>query len=248
MPEREQRTLTFDFDSLEVEERADDQAPLIVGHAAVFNQLSLDLGGYRERIRRGAFTKTILEADVRAPFNHDANIVLGRSKSKTLEMGEDETGLLVKITPPRTQLINDMVLEPIRRRDISQMSFMFRAQRQERLNDFVTQERIRELIEVRLYDVSVVTFPAYEGADVAVRSTLAAVGIDYQALSQAIERSKSGRINDNDRLLVRSAIAALESVLTVAPLQEEHPTENEASKAQVRQNWLKRQLELLALE
>ena len=247
MTELEKRTLTFD--SLEVEERADDQAPLIVGHAAVFNQLSVDLGGYRERIRRGAFAKTILEQDVRALFNHDANFVLGRNKSKTLEMREDETGLLIRISPPKTQLINDMVLEPIRRRDISQMSFMFRALRQEWMDDSVTQERIRELVEVRLYDVSVVTFPGYEGTDVAVRSALAAVGIDTQALSQAIERSKSGSISDDDRSMVRSAIVALESTLTVAPLQVEHPTEAEGQgMAQVRRDWLKRQLELLALE
>lgn len=249
MTDFEKRTLTFDFDSLQVEERAEGQPPLIVGHAAVFNQLSVDLGGYRERIRRGAFAKTILEQDVRALFNHDVNIVLGRSKSKTLEMREDETGLLIRIDPPKTQLINDMVLEPIRRRDISQMSFMFRALRQEWLDDTVTKERIRELVEVRLYDVSVVTFPGYEGTDVAVRSALAAVGIDYQALSQAIERSTLGEINDTDRLMVRSAIAALESMLTVAPPQEEHPTGAESQdKAQVRRNWLKRQLELIALE
>lgn len=247
MNELEKRTLTFD--SLEVEERADDQSPLIVGHAAVFNQLSVDLGGYRERIRRGAFAKTILEQDVRALFNHDANFVLGRSKSKTLEMREDETGLLIRIDPPKTQLINDMVLAPVRRRDITQMSFMFRAQRQEWIDDSVTQERIRELVEVRLYDVSVVTFPGYEGTDVAVRSALAAVGIDTQALSQAIERSKSGSISDDDRSMVRSAIVALESTLTVAPLQVEHPTEAEGQgMAQVRRDWLKRQLELLALE
>ena len=247
MSELEKRTLTFD--SLKVEERADDQSPLIVGHAAVFNQLSVDLGGYRERIRRGAFAKTILEQDVRALFNHDANFVLGRSKSKTLEMREDETGLLIRIDPPKTQLINDMVLAPVRRRDITQMSFMFRAQRQEWIDDSVTQERIRELVEVRLYDVSVVTFPGYEGTDVAVRSALAAVGIDTQALSQAIERSKSGSISDDDRSMVRSAIVALESTLTVAPLQVEHPTEAEGQgMAQVRRDWLKRQLELLALE
>jgi HK97 family phage prohead protease len=242
-------TRTWTLENLNVEERA-DEPPVIVGHAAVFNKLSVDLGGYRERIRRGAFGKTIIESDVRALFNHDANIVLGRVKSGTLQLREDDTGLLIRAYPPNTQLVQDMVLTPMRRGDVSQMSFMFQTMRQEWIEDLEKKEFIRELVEVRLFDVSPVTFPAYEGTDVAVRSALAAVGVDTQALAQAIERSKAGGITPDDQALVRSVIEALNAIAPAAPTQEGHPADDAEAiqRAQARQRWLKRELELLALE
>lgn len=241
-------TRTWALENLNIEERA-DEPPVIVGHAAVFNKLSVDLGGYRERIRRGAFAKTIIESDVRALFNHDANIILGRVKSGTLQLREDESGLLIRAYPPQTQLVQDMVLTPIRRGDVSQMSFMFNTLRQEWIED-EGKELIRELVEVRLYDVSPVTFPAYEGTDVAVRSALATAGIDYVALAQAITRAKAGGITDADRTLARTVIDFLNTSFssTPAPLQEEHPDESDQRRARARRDWLKRELELLALE
>jgi len=98
----------------------------IVGHAAKFDQLSEDLGGFRERIAPGAFAKTIQSADIRALWNHDANIVLGRNKSGTLRLSEDSAGLAYEVDSPDTQLVRDMVLAPISRGDVNQCSFGFR--------------------------------------------------------------------------------------------------------------------------
>lgn len=143
------------------------QPPAIEGYAAVFDAPSEDLGGFVEYVRRGAFTKTIGEADVRATKNHDPNVVLGRTKNGTLTMSEDIHGLRVKIVPPDTQAARDLMTQ-IKRGDIDQMSFMFDAVRDEWLVQ--GDKIIRSLLEVRLYDVAVVTYPAYPQTSAEVRS------------------------------------------------------------------------------
>ena len=146
--------------------QADGENKKIVGHAAVFNELSEDLGGFREKISPGAFKKTLKEADVRALWNHDSNYVLGRNKSGTLRLQEDEKGLAIEIDPPNTTWANDLMVS-IDRGDVSQMSFGFRTVKDdfEKKND----EIIRILKEVELFDVSPVTYPAYPQTDVQMR-------------------------------------------------------------------------------
>lgn len=141
----------------------------IEGYAAVFNEWSEDLGGFRERIRPGAFSKTIQEADVRGLFNHDANYVLGRNRSRTLSLSEDESGLYFKAKAPNTQWANDL-RESIRRGDIDQASFGFTTIRDDWKRGDNGDLHERELIEVKLFDVSVVTFPAYPQTSVTARS------------------------------------------------------------------------------
>jgi len=158
------------FPLTEVEIRANDnEQPKIVGHAAVFNSLSEDLGFFREKVAPGAFSKTIKEADVRALWNHDPNYVLGRTKSGTLKLVEDERGLAIEIVPPNTQWARDL-LETMRRGDVDQMSFGFQVVKEEWEGD--ANNPIRVLKEVKLFDVSPVTFPAYQATDVQVRSLL----------------------------------------------------------------------------
>lgn len=137
------------------------------GHAAVFHVLSEDLGGFREKIAPGTFTRSIAEGDVRALWNHDANFVLGRTRSKTLRIAEDERGLVIENDVPATQWASDLMVS-IERGDITQMSFGFRTVSDKW--EMIDGQAIRTLLDVELYDVSPVTFPAYPQTDVAMRS------------------------------------------------------------------------------
>jgi uncharacterized protein len=120
--EREIRILA----GLGIEERKDNRPPTLRGYAAVFDT-ETDIAGYwREKLARGAFADAISKAsaDVHALFNHDPNLVLGRMKSGTLRLAEDDKGLTVEIDPPDTQDARDL-LASIKRGDIDQMSFAF---------------------------------------------------------------------------------------------------------------------------
>jgi len=147
---------------------AEGEPAKIVGHAAVFNQLSNDLGGFREQIEPGAFAKTIREADVRALWNHDVNYVLGRTKNDTLRLREDERGLAFEILPPNTQWASD-ALVTLGRGDVDQASFGFKTVR-DRWKDGEDRSIVRALVEVKLFDISPVTFPAYPQTSAQVRS------------------------------------------------------------------------------
>jgi len=152
----ERRTLTLR--ELVTSEATESEPSTIVGYAAVFNQWSEDLGGFREMILPGAFTETLTH-DVRALINHDANMVLGRTRSGTLELSEDEIGLRIKIALPNTQYAKDLI-EAMKRGDVDQMSFGFSVGQDNWYEE--DGQMKREIIKVdRLYDVSVVTFPAY---------------------------------------------------------------------------------------
>ena len=159
---------SFLLDEIRIEKR-DDGTQTIVGHTAVFNQLSEDLGGFREQIAPGAF-KEALSDDVRALFNHNPDFILGRNVAKTLRLKEDSKGLAIEIDPPDTQVARDLIVS-MDRGDITQMSFGFsiRPNGQNWAEDD-DGTIIRTLTNVRLFDVSPVTYAAYPQTDVAVRS------------------------------------------------------------------------------
>lgn len=147
--------------------------PTIEGYAAVFNSLSTNLGGFRERIEPGAFAASLKAgADVRALVDHDPAKIIGRNKSGTLTVTEDERGLKVSIRPPDTTAGRDVV-ESIRRGDLDAMSFGFVARDDEVRKE--GGETVRVLRAVDLFDVSVVAYPAYQDTAVALRSVESAL-------------------------------------------------------------------------
>jgi len=147
---------------------SEDGRPIIEGYAAVFDKPSEDLGGFVEFIKPGAFTNAIKSDDVRALVNHDAGLsTIGRTASGTLELEQDKKGLKYRVKVPDTSAGRDVV-ELIKRGDITGSSFGFQVVSDKW--ETVDGEEQRTLLEVKLFDVSPVTFPAYPDTDVAVRS------------------------------------------------------------------------------
>ncbi len=146
----------------------EETPPVIVGYAALFDTLSDDLGGFREKIDRGAFAKT-MGADIRALFNHEPSQLLGRTKNKTLRIDTDNRGLRIEITPPDTAIARDVVAL-VGRGDVNQMSFGFRTLADKWERDRDTNEMVRTLLDVTLIDVSPVTYAAYPQTEIALRS------------------------------------------------------------------------------
>lgn len=148
-----------------------DNVTHIVGYGSVFDVLSEPMWGFREIIRPGAFDE-VLGDDVRGLFNHDANFVLGRTVAATMTLTVDDRGLHYDIIAPETPTIRDLVIAPMQRGDITQSSFAFRvAPGGDNWYEDDDGVIIREITKVgRLYDVSPVTYPAYQAADSSVRS------------------------------------------------------------------------------
>lgn len=225
-------------------EKREDGSPVIRGHAAVFNRWA-DIGGwFKEKIRPGAFKKTIKEADVRALLNHDSNYVLGRNKAGTLRLSEDKKGLAVEIDPPDNQWADDLMVS-MKRGDIDQMSFGFDSVKEEWDSDL--QER--ELVEVRLFDVSVVTFPAYDQTDASVRSIIAMpdeVKPNLDHLTGLFFRvSRDGyRITDKDLELLKEHMELCRSLMPAQSEPENHSDTEEEPEIDHSAMWLREQAKI----
>lgn len=186
LPEPERRHYQGE---LVLEERQDGAAARIKGLAAVYDSLSVDFGGFREKIRPGAF-RAVLAAnpDVRALVNHSANRMIGRTKSGTLILSEDQRGLHYEVEVADTSAGRDAI-EQIKRGDLDGSSFAFRVEEAEwREEEGVT---IREIIQFsELADVGPVTYPAYEDTTVAMRSLERWSQANGMAVADALRRCR----------------------------------------------------------
>ena len=142
-------------------ENAEQNGNTIRGYAAVYNSDSEWMGGFYEQIATGAFDD-VMENDVRAYFNHDENLLLGRVSSGTLRISTDKRGLFYEVDLPNTTYANDLA-ELMKRGDVNQSSFAFLIEKDRwEQRDGVTY-RIIEKVS-RLLDVSPVSQPAYPDA------------------------------------------------------------------------------------
>lgn len=158
---------------------------VIEGHAAIYDSPSEDLGGFTERIKKGAFDD-VLDNDVRAYFNHDPNFILGRTTSGTLRINADDTGLKYSFDVPNTTAGRDLVVS-MERGDITQSSFAFTVE--EDSWERVEGKDIRTIDKVkRLYDVSPVSIPAYPNAnDLALAQRSKMIYNDKQKMQKELE-------------------------------------------------------------
>ncbi len=146
--------------TVEVRKSADGRK--IHGTAVVFNQRSQNLGGFVEQIDPSAFDNCEM-TDVCCLFNHDDNIVLGRTTSRTLTLSRTNAGLNFECDPPDTSYARDLAA-CMDRGDIDKCSFSFAVAPggADWSQDQATGISVRTVKKIaRLYDVSVVTSPAY---------------------------------------------------------------------------------------
>lgn len=149
------------------ETREDSGELFIEGYFAVFNSNYELWPGATESVAPGAFSDT-LGGDIRALIDHETRLVLGRNTSGTLELKEDSHGLWgkIRINPKDTDAMN--LYERVKRRDVDQCSFGFDILDEE--TEFRDDGSIHWTIKkVKLYEVTVCTFPAYEETSVSAR-------------------------------------------------------------------------------
>lgn len=160
---RTMRTTSTDFQT-----RDEDGKLSIEGYFAVFNSVYDICPGLSESISEEAFDNTLSD-DIRALINHDTTLVLGRTKAGTLQLRTDSHGLWghIDINPKDVDAMN--LYNRVQRGDVDQCSFGFDILNEE--TDFRDDGSIHWTIkEVKLYEVSPCTFPAYEETNIAARS------------------------------------------------------------------------------
>jgi len=163
MKKKELRTI--DITNLQTRGGTDSEPIKITGYAAVFNSKTSIGDWFTEVIAPGAFARSISENDIRALFNHDWDNVLGRTKSGTLYLTEDERGLKFEIELPNTTVARDLA-ESMKRGDINQCSFGFIPIEEEW--DYSVEPALRTLKDVDLFEISIVSLPAYEDTEASV--------------------------------------------------------------------------------
>ena len=189
IPKDDKRTIAYS--NMEVRAEGENGTTL-VGYAAVFDTPSVDMG-FTEYVTRGAFTKTLKDgADVRLLLDHEG-APLARTRSGTLRLMEDERGLRVEADLDPSNPLAQTVLSALRRGDMNQMSFAFRTIR----DSWSKEGSVRELREVQLYDVSVVTFPAYEAtvAEIRAQKDVTIVTMSRTRMRKAQTRLASANLN-----------------------------------------------------
>ena len=158
-----------DAENIQIEERSTGM-PLIRGTASAYNKKSRDLNGFREIIAPGAFDEVLerQDNDVICCWNHDPGQLIGRTSSGTLRLSSDSEGLRYEVDPPDTTLAKDL-MTMVRRGDIFGSSFAFTCGDEEWEEDEEGPVRVVRSVS-GLFDVALVTSPAYMDSAVAVRS------------------------------------------------------------------------------
>lgn len=200
----------FTIDAIEM--RADDGKEKIKGHSAVFDKLSEDLGGFREKIKKGAFSRSIKAAaagtktEIKVLWNHNSDFPLASTYNGSLRLAEDDKGCPFDFDPMDTPVTN-YFYEAIRTGVVHQMSFAFRAVKDEWDNSD-PKNPVRTLIDVDLIEISPVSFPAYPQTSVKVRDYLNALSQNNQPGDQ--DAPEKGSADSLEILRRRQAFLEIE--------------------------------------
>jgi len=207
--EPEVRTNSVDF-----EVRAEGDGMTFTGYASVFNSPSQDLGGFIEYVAPGAFKRSLQSRnEVKLLWNHDSGEPLASLRGGTMQLVEDERGLKVSAKLPNTTRGRD-IAELLRTKVIDSMSFGFNVIKDTWSRDGQT----RTLDSVRLFEVSIVSFPAYEATTAQVRSQPT---INPDQLADALLKLESGEeLDEENANLITDVVNKLKASPEVEEVQE----------------------------
>lgn len=147
--------------------RSEGDTVKVAGYAAVFGQETNIGGMFTEVIARGAFKDAVGRDDVVFLINHDG-LPLARTRSGTLTLREDDHGLYIETELDTRDPDVSSIIYKMQRGDLDKMSFAFYPTKQEW--DESGDMPKRTIKEASLYDVSIVTTPAYDGTEIGLRS------------------------------------------------------------------------------
>jgi HK97 family phage prohead protease len=210
------------FKNIEIRSSETDQGKYIEG-IIPYNSKSAPIWGVTEIIERSAFSKTLKDnSEVRAFWNHDDCLVLGNTKSGTLELEDSENGLICRCKLPNTSYASDLY-EIITRGDVKTMSFGFRPIKW----DDTENGKMRTLKEVHLTEVSFgVPYAAYQetNSQTYMRGFMKRK-IDAESVNEILEK---GELTEDDLTVLQEAVNALTAVI-----KENSPEgEGEAARAE----------------
>lgn len=219
MSNRETRDFETDF---EIREEGDGMT--FIGYAAKFDQPSENLGGFIEYVERGAFSRSLKSRnDVMLLWNHDAGQPLASTRSGTMRLTEDEVGLRVEARLPQTTLGKDISVL-LREKIVGKMSFGFNVIK----DSWNAEGTERRLKSVRLFETSIVVWPAYTSTSASVR------GLDKVAQRAAVDADELAdvmlKIEEGADLSPEQAELMKSVVDRLAPAPEE--TVSEEPKAE----------------
>ena len=191
--------------SVEFEVRAEGDGMTFTGYASVFNSPSQDLGGFIEYVAPGAFKRSLQSRnEVKLLWNHDSGEPLASLRGGTMQLVEDDRGLKVTAQLPNTTRGRD-IAELLRTKVIDSMSFGFNVIKDTWSRDGQT----RTLDSVRLFEVSVVSFPAYEATTAQVRSQPT---INPDQLADALLKLESGEeLDEANATLITEVVNKLKA-------------------------------------
>jgi uncharacterized protein len=198
--EPEVRTNSVDF-----EVRAEGDGMTFTGYASVFNSPSEDLGGFIEYVAPGAFKRSLQSRnEVKLLWNHDSGEPLASLRGGTMQLVEDNRGLKVTASLPNTTRGRD-IAELLRTNVIDSMSFGFNVIK----DSWASDGKTRTLESVRLFEVSIVSFPAYAATVAQVRS---APTINPDELADALLKLESGEeLDDKSASLITDVVSKLKA-------------------------------------
>jgi hypothetical protein len=186
---------------------AGDGTKRISGYAATFNTWAT-LPGFMERLLPGCFDRALRECDPVCLFNHNADMVLGRYKAGTLRLRTDKKGLWFECDLPKTQAANDLH-ESIKRGDVNACSFAFTIPQGGDKWSKTADQTVRDVNDVKLYDVSPVTYPAYQGTSVDARGM--EIPAEVRSMVERLSRRPKSTMWLSPELRRRFAISSLEN-------------------------------------